>query len=238
MIFSKVMEQKDYDELGKELIIVKHIAEACGGWPSVQHMHRQWEYSLMILAFEEWIKNKNVTDQFLVADVGGGIGFTTPIFAAFNCDVVMYEPWVSGDESAKFWDQVNTLQNNLKKQNVIKLENRALCNLLPIDRRTYDAAFCISTLEHIGEYQKAFIDLLSMVKQGGLVFLTTDYGDHEFDDYPHAGLRAGKMFTSATYHELIEIAISRGFNVLGYEWYYNWKEEYRMVNHYGFASLS
>lgn len=240
MILSKVMQQSDYDELKSEYKEVQEVAELCGGWPAVQHMHRMWEYSLVLRVLRTWLKDYKDKNNIplVAADIGGGIGFTTPLLLVNKFAVAMYEPWLNGNESAKFWEQVNNYRDKTIPSHAVIEINYGLLSLRDRDRNHYDAVFCISTLEHIRNYQSAWEDLLSMVKPGGLVFITTDYGEHELDNYAHSGLRAGRMFTANQYSKLIGIAKANNFEVLGDEYIYDWKEEYRMVNDYGFASLA
>src|SRR5271167_3985617 len=106
MFTSKVMKMSDYGELTDELQTVERITQLCGGWQPEQHTHRRWEYALQEKVFLDWAE-KYEGDCKLIADVGGGIGLTTPMMLDHGCDVIMYEPWCYGDWSARFWSQVS-----------------------------------------------------------------------------------------------------------------------------------
>lgn len=232
----------DYDQLQRELARVDKIAELSGGWPSVQHPHRRWEYALMLQTFQSWFAmyrwDAARRHSLYIADVGGCVGLTTPLFMAFDHIVSMYEIWAYGNETNQFWQQVHALRGTLKIERVPTLIDRPLCGLVDGDRNVYDAAFCISTLEHIGAYQQAFGDLLSMVRPGGLVFLTTDYAEDEVDHYANANLRAGRMFNIDVYNRLIAQGQAMGFTLFGGEPELAWTEDCRLVNDSGFASLA
>lgn len=245
MVTSKVMRLEDYEELKEEALFVEGVVTACGGWQPEQHQHRHWEYYLLEKVYCQWLCNYPplVNDTFSadarlkVADVGGCIGLPTPMMLSHSCDVVMYEPWVHGDWSAKFWHQVSTFKNNTGNRNEVTLKNTPLCEMKEEDKFEYDIALCVSTLEHIGEWKKAWFDLLTMVKPNGLVFITSDFAEHEEDNYQYAYLRAGRMFIENIYEELIQVGTSCGFTLLdGKD--YAWSEECRLVNDYGFASLA
>jgi len=44
-------------------------------------------------------------------------------------------------------------------------------------RGTFDAVTCISVMEHITEHEKAFANMLQLLRPGGLLILTTPYSD-------------------------------------------------------------
>lgn len=261
MLNSKVMVSSDYQQLnGEPFEIVDRAIQAMGGWLLEQHVHRHWEYQMLMDAIINW-KDEYANKfgghaPYRVADVGGAIGVTTPLMITLGWDVVMYEPWVYGDQTQRFWEinnnvagYMDNLSHEAKKLDRdpglanwiapnVGLRNTPLCELSVNDKFEYDIAACISTLEHIGEYEKAFFDLLTMVKKGGLVFLTTDFGEHEEDNYINANLRAGRMFCETTYNRLIEIGESCGFETLQGSADYQWNEHCKLVNDHGFASLA
>jgi SAM-dependent methyltransferase len=243
VIYSKVMQPSDYKELSTELKIVDRVAYLCGGWDPVQHTHRRWEYAMMMKAYFAWLtvyqEQENNRRSCRVADHGCGIGLSPALMLYASNSVQMYEPWVYGDETHKVTATLRQLHQHIPfHQEGWELIRRPLCELIDIDKNVFDVALCISTLEHIGEYQRAWRDLLSTVKPGGLVFITTDFAEDEEDHYANANLRAGKMFTGKTYDELFHIGQDEGFMLLGGVADWIWQEECRMVNDSGFASLA
>lgn len=246
MLLSKVMAEKDYDELQAEGLVIKQVHDSIHMWYEYQHRHRLWEYSLAQKALKAVYGGQK---NLMVADHGCGAGYLSPILFWLGHTVRMYEPWAHGSADMNLTEfmleQMRRVAiNRPEKTGVYELFNRPLGGLTEEDRNV-DAAFCISTLEHIPDYQAAFRDFLSTIKPGGLGFITTDFGEHERDDYACASLRCGKMFTEATYVELYDIAKDMGFDVvqdqedddaLVGDW--EWSEENRMVMNYGFASMA
>lgn len=237
MILSRIMREQDYPELEEEGKVVTAVHDAIQMWNPAQHKHRLWEYTMAVKALRQVFGDQVGLE---VTDHGCGAGYLSPMLSWLGYRVTMYEVWVYGNEEPYMMEQMRRVavaRNG--KAGLYRMVNRPLCELVEEDRG-FDASFCISTLEHIGEYQRAFRDLLQTVKVGGLVFLTTDFGEHETDDYQFSYLRAGKMFTQETYRELLGIAQGMGFELLGgpssCEW--KWDEECRIVYGYGFGSMA
>jgi 2-polyprenyl-3-methyl-5-hydroxy-6-metoxy-1,4-benzoquinol methylase len=247
VVYSKVMREGDWkaEEMSGENssgLQVEAVVEALGGWDPVQHPHRRWEYATMMCAYRHWLKDYQRPPQrkLVIADVGCGIGLSPALMLKEGNSVVMYEPWVYGDESTKAFAQLTRICTVWPEKvgNYHSLLRRPLCELIDDDKNRYDAAMCISTLEHIGEYARAWKDLLSMVKPGGLVFITTDFAENRHDHYRHANLRAGRMFNDEIYRELVAAGRAMNFTLLGGSADYHWSEECRLCNDYGFASLA
>lgn len=243
MIFSRTMRESDYPELASEGALIQEVHSAIKMWNDKQHKHRLWEYALALKALEtvfpKYCRDADSPWQvrLVTSDHGCVAGYMSPLLLWLGCNVQMYECWSFGSEEGFMLEQMRRVA---EKRGVLagyyEMRHRPLCELVEEDKGV-DAAFCISTLEHIGEYQKAFRDLLSTVKKGGLVFLTTDFAEDEEDHYMYNYLRAGKMFNRTTYEELREIGEEMGFDLLnGADW--NWYPECRLVNDYGFASLA
>jgi 2-polyprenyl-3-methyl-5-hydroxy-6-metoxy-1,4-benzoquinol methylase len=172
MIFSRTMKEKDYDEMVPEGQVIQDIHAAIKMWYDAQHKARLWEYALAQKVLKEVFGDKK---GLTVSDHGCGAGYMSPILYWLGHRVWMYECWTFGNEEAFAMEQMRRVGlHRASLGGTYEMRNRPLCNLVDADRGV-DAAFCISTLEHIGEYQKAFRDLLSTVKPGGLVFLTTDF---------------------------------------------------------------
>lgn len=235
MILSRTMKKDDYDELKEEGKVILELHHAIQMWYECQHQHRLWEYALALKAFKEvHASNPNV---LLVTDHGCGAGYLSPIMYWLGQNVWMYECWQFGNEEKFMLEQMRRVGEHRKtKTGTYEMRNRPLGGLVEADRGV-DAAFCISTLEHIRDYQTAFRDLLSTVKVGGMAMITTDFAEKEQDDYMYSNLRAGKMFTKATYEELYAIARGENFALVGGEADWVWDESCRLVLNYGFASM-
>lgn len=235
MIFSKSMREGDYDCLVEQGTVITQIHDAIKMWYPYQHHHRLWEYALASRVLKEVFNGRS---KLLVSDHGCGAGYLGPLMLWLGHNVRLYECWTFGNESEYMLEQMRQVAlARGGEAGQYELRNRPLGGLVEEDKGV-DAAFCISTLEHIRNYQEAFRDLLNTVKPGGLAFLTTDFGEHEQDDYECANLRAGKMFTVKTYQELLDIGRSMGFELLGNSCDWSWDEECRLVCSYGFASIA
>lgn len=234
MILSRTMRESDYDELKEEGQVIQDVHASIQMWNDKQHHHRLWEYALAQKALKMAFPEEK---QLTVSDHGCGCGYLGPLMLWLGHNVLLYECWTFGNEESFMMEQMHRVAlARGAKAGIYAMYHRPLCELVAEDCGV-DAAFCISTLEHIGEYQKAFRDLLSTVKPGGLVFLTTDFAEDEQDHYQYNFLRAGKMFNRDTYEELRVIGESMGFELLGgNDW--NWYPQCRLVNDYGFASLA
>jgi SAM-dependent methyltransferase len=256
MILSRTLRMEDYDELKVEVSYVDKIQLVCGPPHGGQHTHRRWEYALALRALKEWRTSRAdwCSDENLkIADFGCGIGLWSPMCLALGHHVSMFEVWVYGNEEtyaqmqmAKVMDAFPIVGQGWE------MIHRPLCELVAEDKGRFDAAFCISTLEHIGEYQRAFRDLCDSVKPGGLLFMTTDFADtpgHTTTSgqmYTCHWMRPQGMWTVERYKELISLGEERGFSLFGIEWPgtmlvkrfdYPFTEAHRIVSNHGFASL-
>lgn len=247
---SRTMRLSDFNTLKTELFHVDWVAEAVGGWNPEQHPCRRWEYAMLWCAYRKWAWNatRGNVDRWKVADFGAGMGLS-PAMLLGEADVVIYEPWTMGNQQQiaaqqldKFKDSIQKLTQTSKLFEKVKLGNyvwnqRGLNELIPLDV-DYDIAVCISTLEHIVEYQKAFRDLCKAVRRGGLIFITTDFAEDENDHYVFSNLRAGKMFTAKIYNELCNIGVEEKCFLLDGIYDYSWDDSRKLVNDYGFASMA
>lgn len=237
MICSRTMKESDYAELVDEGNTIMDIQGAIQMWNPAQHRHRLWEYALAQKALKEVYGERY---GLHVSDHGCGAGYLSPILFWLGHHVYMYECWAMGNEETFALEQMRRVAG--KRPNLTgsyQLRSTPLANgTLSSEDMDMDAAFCISTIEHIGEYQKAWTELLSTVGPGGLAFITSDFAEDEVDHYAYSYLRAGKMFTKDTYQELISIGEQQGFHLLGGKHELTWGEENRLVNDYGFGALA
>lgn len=235
MILSRTMREADYAELESEGLFLKSVHDAIQMWYPPQHKHRLWEYTIALKALNTAFDSGK---RLRVSDIGCAGSFLSPMLYWLGHDVFMYEVWQFGDLKAYTMEQmVKTDALRTKTGSSYQLREYGLCSLREEDRNI-DAAFCISTIEHISNYQDALRDMCRSVKPGGLMFLTSDFCEHELDDYHYNYLRAGKMFTKDTYQEMQSIGESEGFKLVGGESDWSWEENRRLVHNYGFACLA
>lgn len=234
MILSRTLRESDYSDLVAEGQVIKTVHDKIQIWLEAQHKHRLWEYALAQKALKEVRGDKK---GLRICDVGCAGSFLAPVLYWLGNEVVMYDIWSMGNYHQFTMEQMRRVAQLGEPVGSYEFKERGLGGMQE-DDRDFDAAFCISTIEHIVEYQAAFKDLLDMVKPGGLMFLTSDFAEDEVDHYQYSYLRAGKMFTKDTYQELISIGEQQGFHLLGGKHELTWGEENRLVNDYGFGALA
>jgi len=233
VISSKIMALSDYDELKEELAVLDSAEEKIDAWHPSQHPHRRWEYAMALHCLPKGTGLR-------VTDYGCGNGMLGPVLHSLGHTVLLYDNWAMGDQKEYLRDKMQKASQLLQEGhlNYYEVRDRALGSLTDEDRNM-DAVFCVSVLEHILSYETAFVDMLRSVRLGGVAFITTDFADSETDHFANAGLRAGKMFTTKTYADLVDIAKREGFELLDGAANYAWdEEENRLVADYGFASLA
>jgi len=242
MILSKVMRETDYPKLNKESQTINKMRSAGVAWFAPQHWHRMWEYSMALKALRTVFVDRN---ELLVSDVGCACSFLSPLLIWLGHNVRMYEVWqhefvIAGINMRSFTIEQAEVARNARpdgEKGSYVLINKGMESLDPEDGEL-DAAFSISTLEHITDWRTAFTKFLGTVKPGGLAFMTCDYGDHAEDDYEHAGLRAGQMFTQEAMKEMQGIGETMGFSLVGGTSDWDWSDDCRLVSDYGFASIA
>lgn len=242
MIYSKTMRVSDYNELGLELQMVDGVLSILGGGDPAQHVHRRWEYAMALKAFNQWRYNKYGDSEkppVVVADHGCCTGMLAPMLYYFGHDIRMYEIWAWGNQEAKAIEQMNiiTARGDRERTGKFQMINRPLNGLTDADRGM-DASFCISTMEHIPNFETAFRDLCRTVGPGGLLFMTTDSAEDEIDHYMAAHVRAGTMFNKTVYEKLTTWGREEGFELLNGQSDWSWDSSCRLVNDYGFACLA
>jgi len=242
---SKVMRGSDFEELKQELVTVDRVLEILDGGDKAQHPLRKWEYALALKAYRVWADQLSVittTGDFgavKVSDVGCCTGMLAPMMYWLGCDVTMYEIWAWGNQEPMAIHQMEKITRSPTKGfgGSYRILHTALPHMEESDRNR-DVVFCISTLEHIQDYEAAFRDLCRCVGTCGMLFLTTDFAEDERDHYLAANVRAGRMYNVDVYTRLLTWGMEEGLVPMGGIVDWAWSEPCRMVNDYGFASLS
>lgn len=228
------MSLSDYSKLADEDVFITGARQTVPTWHANLHPHRLWEYC-MALAVLKYVFDR-ATD-LTVSDWGYGTGFLSPLLLLKGHRVLMYETWQFGDEADFAKEQMEAAAAHLDhllgshKPWAMLDANADECELV-------DACFCLSTLEHVANYEALFLKLLKSVHKGGVLFITTDFAEDETDHYQNANLRAGKMFNASTYNSLLKLALQHGFELVGDGADWSWGVGNRLVCDYGFASLA
>jgi hypothetical protein len=235
---SRSMRPSDYEAMPEEVARVDYCQQFVQPPHPLQHKHRRWEQALAWRATREWAKDRDFT-KMRMSDWGCGVGLLPALLAFAGANVDLFEPWVYGVESDFVHRQMaQVLAAGHSRNGQYVLENKCLCELNKSWWERYDASFCISTIEHIGEYEKAFCQLCKTVKHDGMIFLTMDYGDGVTPDadYSGASVRPRGMPNKAYMEKLQRLGEKHGFKLFG-EADWDWRPECLMVNNHGFSSI-
>lgn len=228
---SRTMRLSDYQELAPEIELLKVIEQKVGGAHPAQHQHRAWEYSLLIRTIKDLYGDAEFFKDCWAVDFACGVGLGGAILLSMGCAKVrLTETWTCGDWSD--W-QVRQMRHAVQHYG----GSYELCwrdMVREPESVKYQAALCVSSLEHIPDWQSAARNMASATDRGGMVFLTMDYcNDGLVDNYAYKELRAqifdqGKM-----------MALGNFFHDLGFEYPESpdWGLTEDLVNNYGFASL-
>lgn len=247
---SRVMRFGDYVQLGPEVSFVDLIQSCIVPPHPYQHTHRRWEQALAWRAFTLWTKaNCKEPNLVTASDWGCGVGMFPAMLVSVGVKVDMFEDWepmykmttrAEGDESSFVHRQMTqVLCNSTGKGEYNLLSEPLLGQLGDTWRNKYDVSVCISTLEHIADRDMAFRQLCQTVKPGGLLFLTMDFSGDGGSEESYIGADCRScMYTEKEIQKLGRTASEFGFSYFGGEPDWSWADECRMVNNYGFSSLT
>lgn len=233
------MRPADYGILKPEVDWVNEIQSLVVPAHPHQHVHRVWEQALAWRAATLWANTHQKSyDQLEISDWGCGVGMLPAMFLAVGSHLDLFEPWVYGNESAFVHRQMTQVQSHFHKGSY-SLGGLPLCEIGPDHDERYDISFCISTIEHIGEEEKAFRQLLKTVKPKGMVFLTMDFcGDGKPEAQYECAFMRCRMYTETLMRRLGQWASEAGFHYLGGQPDWQWSDESYMVHNYGFSSIA
>lgn len=144
----------------------KHLRSFTNRWvgDSLHQWSRQWEYPYVLSRVSQVIR-KNSGARIL--DAGSGITFFPYYLKAqfssasiFCCDY---------DETLKdVFENINDSVGESVKFSVADLK------FLPYEKEEYDVVYCISVLEHTGDYERIIDEFYSILRPGGKLIVTFD----------------------------------------------------------------
>ncbi len=246
LVPSRVMRLEDYSQLEPQLSYLSDfVGSFFGGWNPVQHRHRHWEYSLSLQVFDRWRQGR--LGPFAIADFGAGYDYVSPILYKSGHRMTMFEIWSMGNIQELMLSQMNVIKSSgtigsyeLVEEDLTKLSLKYF--------GSFDVSLCISTLEHILDYKKAFRELCQSVKPGGLIFVTMDYGDGQTSSngYFAAHSRPAGIPDEKYMYGLVEVGEKEGCRLFGGDPEWSWDESCRLLNKnfapplkgFGFVSLA
>jgi len=244
------MRLSDFEELKTELTFVDRVLAILEGGDKAQHPLRRWEYAMALKAYRYWSEKPTAVTSVgdfgatKVADHGCCTGLLSPMMYWLGCDVTMYEIWAWGNQEALALRQMEKMNATKQFAGSYRMLHSGLPGLIEEDRNM-DVVFCISTLEHIAEYEAAFRDLCRSVASYGMLFITSDFAEHEQDHYIANNVRAGRMFNQAVYARLLSWGMEEGLDLVGGKADWSFDEGCRLIpsqdsgpNGYGFCCLA
>lgn len=236
---SKTMRMSDFDELKPQLAEVDAVLAVLNGGDRAQHSLRRWEYAMALKAFNRW-NPKN--EQRSISDHGCCTGMFGPMMVSLGHDVLSYEVWAWGhQEEFATWQFEEVLRRGATGS--YAWLHRPLGQLTEEDNGV-DAAYCISTMEHIPNFEVAFRQMAKTVNPGGMLFMTSDSAQDEHDHYIANNVRAGTMFNRGIYEKIAGWGREEGFKLMGDSSDWSWDESCQLIpaprtqGGYGFACLA
>ena len=185
-----------------------------------EHPMRAWEYGLVLNA----LRKANVKN---VLDVGGGGSIFAPACEWPEVDIktTTIDP---GDVGAWIRKQKERVSES-GSDPLMDFRQEDFLTIKP--GKKFDAVVCISTIEHVTEDLRFFNKLLTFVKKGGILALTTDFhpsGEPQVDGHVTTYNATGMGYWA-------NVAKKKGFEFyLGEP---DWEHFSAEVSNYTFASL-
>ena len=129
------------------------------------HASKRWEYPYIIDAIEKHGK------ELKIADVGGGRGALSLYLASLNHDVSVYDiDYNCDNEGDRFCNNKFLLYC---ADNNVKAQYGSVFNV-PDDDDTFDVVVSCSVIEHILYKEYALLEMLRVLKPGGILVMTYD----------------------------------------------------------------
>lgn len=233
--------QGDAERLAPYLTQVDAVPDALAG----QHAIRRWEYAMALYAISQWRMARLLPDLVQAADAALEEGQDQAVQepAREICDV--------GGAGSNFWQLLAT-QTSTDITLVDPVASIPLADL-PDGRRTvwhcgtvesfaaetphnqFDILTCISVIEHVKDTRAFFRACHTLLKPGGLLFLTTDYWDADGPDVAHFHWMRERIYNAGSVRKLLQ-----GLRELGYKSFgaADWGYPGNMLYDYSVASLA
>jgi SAM-dependent methyltransferase len=136
------------------------------------HPHRLWEYASILQQLTEL----HIPNDAALIDVGAGASFFDPYHAQLY-------PRLCCTDSMKYGDVTKMVDEQRTRCNValplfdLLLEDMSARPEIGWDggEGRFDVTMCISTIEHVDDFQAALGELNRITKPGGYIFITSDY---------------------------------------------------------------
>lgn len=220
MILSRTMRESDYPELIAEGGVIMSMQNVTSMWHQSLYRNSLWEYAMAYHSIREVFGNRW---DLKVADYGYNMGLP-PLLMWLGYDLTVIEIHRRPPEEENF------LIEHLRRV----AQRRTTCagklswwpkEIGPgtwvrqnsdgkLEAMKYDVVCCCSMLHRLGNAEQVFLDMCSLVKTDGVLFLTTSEEDKE----PKI-----RVFTQGVYEWLRVLGMSRGFRLVDGKEDWNWK---------------
>lgn len=197
-----------------------------------QHPMRRWEYGMALTALETWEAeqppcaadtngDRNCGQRHCLTcrrnfiDVGGaGSPFSTLL--PKDAQIMVLDPALPDAQTQRRGDSgLLTLVD-------LTVEQYCLQNGPAVDPPYTDAIFCLSVLEHVPEPRTTLRAMCSLLRPGGLLFLTVDYWNSEGPDTAHFHWMRHRIYNEESLKRLLEDGRTFGLRRFGAsDWTYH-----------------
>lgn len=174
-MINKLADLQDFNQLAKSAIVERllkmwHVVKKTE-LPFASHMQRDW---LRLWEYAGAIVESGLDKRMTVLDAGGSGTIFSFYMAAEGCVVHTVDAWDKQVDQAKRVSEALGLQMHHSVQDIAALDYGDLY---------FDAVYCISVIEHMyTETQEiALKELARVLKPGGVLSLTFDYGKNAAD---------------------------------------------------------
>lgn len=203
----------DAEQLGPYLSAVDAHPEALQG----QHAIRRWEYAMALYAIDAW--NAAQHDQrapFQICDVGGaGSNFWQVLAGVTSEDIIVVDDRLESLPAGQVLGVRGTVEEAAEGVSPLVGPGR------------FDLLTCISVIEHVDEVRKFCRACHTLLKPGGLFFLTMDYWDAEGPDTAHYHWMRTRIYNRDRVTRLREECRTLGFRRMGQaDWAYHGPQLY------------
>lgn len=173
-------------------------------WHQSLYRNSLWEYALALRAMRKVFGNRR---DLRVADYGYDMGFP-PTLLWLGYDLTLVELWRRAPEEENFMlehlRRVKERRTTCVHEPVGFWQKSLGVNGLPEEKK-FDVVFSLSMLPKMGDIEGAFEDMCGLVKEKGMLFVTTSEEDRELPV---------RQFDRKMYESLLTIALKKGFKLL------------------------